>query len=980
MFAKSTFARGIPRTIVYLTALYFALASTCWCSPPEQTVTLTQGVGGYSGCVSTWLNEAYELNYGNDTELYVRYDQNRNLDRVTLIYFDLAGKLPAGACVKSATLRLYQYNDHSMTDPDWLKVGAYRMMRNWAEGNGGQTGATWSYSYPNHTIPWMVPGARGVNTTATGDRHHTHHTTSPYIGIPDSVTTITRGARWVEWDVTPSVQWWTGKPDENFGIVLDWWHEGPWSYDTNSGANMYSEKYANTDYRPQLVIKYVIPTAEPVVNLRLTEMIYNYWASDPGILFSADSGQLLCSGTTQDTVWAENGCVTNYTLNSSFESQVAVKLQQGIAGVNRGQFRFGIFQESNNKYISLQAVGYGQQYYELSGICQASGNGEYHDGSYYWASYWDGVYPTYPALSPACYYFAQTPENEATTYIVWKLRYDKPNGMLYAYVNDVLVTYYSKVNLSTFRLAIAHTNDCNNVPTRVWTAFLDTEPPKPNPMTWASKPAASGTTSISMTAAAATDDTPPVQYYFTEISGKPGGTSSGWIASTQYADYGLSVNTQYGYKVQAADSCTTPNVGAASSVEHAYTLINTPSKCNIDQITATSLSMSAAGSLPNIGQGLSGTQFKAGAAWLGDWKVGEITDKAINLTPNTQYSCQVRARNGDGIATGWSPIATLVRTLAAEPTVLPYNPVSCHTIQANWGANGNPTGTYYYCLETTTGKSSGWITDTNWKLTGLQSGETYNFKVKARNADGKETDFVDLGNVQTEVTIGKAKQGQINKTVTLKNKVVTAVFKDIFFIEDDMPFGNPQGVAGIGVKLFSSGGQQQLPAVGMTINLMGQLTYNDPPFDQELIIRNATMINTGAMGIIRAYGANNKSLGGSTLGNQPGVYDDVLSTPPHLATGVNSIGLLVRAWGAVSDGGMGGVDYFWVDDGSNLRDGIGSGIRVSAEPLGGNVPALTNYCSVTGIMRCMTMKSGGSMVNIRVLWPRSIADIVTYNW
>lgn len=977
MFAAYKRKGGVPPTFILAIALVLAFLSPCCGSPSEQTVTLVQGVGGYSGCTDTWLDESNEYNNGDDDDLYVRYDANYDYDRVTLIRFDLSGVLPSGACVKSATLRLYQYGDHNMNSSDWLKVGAYRLMKDWTEGTGSYTGASWSYRHANRTYPWMISAARGVDSDTDADRHHTHHVSHPYTGIADSVVTITEGARWVEWDVTPSVQYWVSNPSGNYGLVLDWWHEGPWHYDDNSGANMRSKEYADTNYRPQLVIKYVIPTAETDINLKLSDLTLNYWSTDPGITFSANDGQLLCSGTTTDSIWGMNGCATTYSVNSSFEARVKVKLQQGIVNVDQGQFCFGMYQPSNNNYIRLQAVGYSAHYYEISGICAASGNGEYHDGSAYWASYWDAVYPTYPPSSPAVRFFAETPEDEANAYLTWKLRYDKTNGMFYVFVNDVLVTYYSKVNFSNWLLAIAHDNNRSGVPTTVWTDFIDTTPPTPNPMTWASPPTAAGTTSISMTATTATDEHPPVSYYFTETSGNPGGSSYGWTTSTTYTDYGLSVNTQYGYKVKARDGCSTPNVGSDSTIAYAYTLINTPTGCTAGNATATTIDLAATGSLPNITQGLSGTLFATtGGEWTGSWRTGLTTDTATGLTPNTSYTFHVKARNGDGIATGWSSGTATLRTLAAQPVALAYGPVSCQGIQANWGANGNPPGTEYLCVETMTGKSSGWITDTCWVLTGLEPNRLYRFQVMARNADGVKTAYTNLGSVRTLMTIGQAKQLGIGAQVTLDNKVVTAVFKNIAFIEDLPAFGRAEGVAGIGVRM--SGPAVELRE-GMVIRVDGQLDLNDPPFEQELIIRANNVQPIVQLGMVPPYGANNKWLGGGEFGSQPRVCDDASVLPPRWACGLSSIGMLVRAWGRVNDGGLGGVNYFWIDDGSALNDGQATGVRVSLEPIGGALNPLPEFGSVTGIMRCMVVHSttGGSY-NVRVIWPRRASDIVEY--
>jgi hypothetical protein len=100
----------------------------------------------------------------------------------------------------------------------------------------------------------------------------------------------------------------------------------------------------------------------------------------------------------------------------------------------------------------------------------------------------------------------------------------------------------------------------------------DTDPPTPNPATFASAPAAVSSSQITMTATTGSDATGPVQYYFDETSGNPGGTDSGWVTNPVYNDTGLSPSTQYTYTVKMRDSVTpTPNVGTASSPASATT-------------------------------------------------------------------------------------------------------------------------------------------------------------------------------------------------------------------------------------------------------------------------------------------------------------------------------------------------------------------------------------------------------------------------
>ncbi len=99
----------------------------------------------------------------------------------------------------------------------------------------------------------------------------------------------------------------------------------------------------------------------------------------------------------------------------------------------------------------------------------------------------------------------------------------------------------------------------------------DLYPPEPDPMTWATVPTATGTTSITMAATAATDETPPVMYYFECTS--DGTASSNWRADTTYTATGLTPETEYTFWVRARDGVTpTPNITGWSTLASATTL------------------------------------------------------------------------------------------------------------------------------------------------------------------------------------------------------------------------------------------------------------------------------------------------------------------------------------------------------------------------------------------------------------------------
>lgn len=92
----------------------------------------------------------------------------------------------------------------------------------------------------------------------------------------------------------------------------------------------------------------------------------------------------------------------------------------------------------------------------------------------------------------------------------------------------------------------------------------DDKPPTPNPMSFASAPAAVSSTSVTMTAAAASDPS-GVEYYFQETTGNPGGTSSVWQSSPTYTDNGLMPGVLYTYTVKARDASSNQNATASSA-------------------------------------------------------------------------------------------------------------------------------------------------------------------------------------------------------------------------------------------------------------------------------------------------------------------------------------------------------------------------------------------------------------------------------
>jgi len=130
-----------------------------------------------------------------------------------------------------------------------------------------------------------------------------------------------------------------------------------------------------------------------------------------------------------------------------------------------------------------------------------------------------------------------------------------------------------------------------------------------------------------------------------------------------------------------------------------------------------------------------------------DWQVSDTyTDSG--LSPNTQYTYKVRAKDAANNISDYSSTSSKY-TLAAVPGTPSLTTDSSTQISASWSANSNPSGTQYYIENTTASTNSGWITDTSWESSGLTCNTSYNFRVKARNGDGTETDYSATASVAT---------------------------------------------------------------------------------------------------------------------------------------------------------------------------------------------------------------------------------------
>jgi uncharacterized protein YegP (UPF0339 family) len=268
-------------------------------------------------------------------------------------------------------------------------------------------------------------------------------------------------------------------------------------------------------------------------------------------------------------------------------------------------------------------------------------------------------------------------------------------------------------------------------------------------MTWATPPHQNGTYSISMVATKATDLTPPVNYFFDfidSLTGGSGGTNSGWQSEPFYNDSELKPNHQYGYRVKAKNGLN--NQTAYSPTEYAYTAIKAPIGITFGIVTSNSIQVQSTNTPSGLDRGDSGLRIENRTNGTNSgWKRKNTFWTSKSLSPNKRYNFRAKARNGDGIEADYSPSASKY-TLANPPGVAPFSNITNHSIRVNWTANGNPSGTQYFCQNVTNGDNSGWITNTYWEPA-LGHGKSYSFRVRAKNKEDIQTGWTYLGKQST---------------------------------------------------------------------------------------------------------------------------------------------------------------------------------------------------------------------------------------
>ncbi len=174
--------------------------------------------------------------------------------------------------------------------------------------------------------------------------------------------------------------------------------------------------------------------------------------------------------------------------------------------------------------------------------------------------------------------------------------------------------------------------------------------------------------------------------------------------------------------------------------------------------------------------------------------------------------------------------------------------------------------------------------------------------------------------------IAEAKGATDGTLVACESVVVTAVFGSTFYVE------NPDRTSGIQVRTTGA-----VPAGGDKVTVSG-VVQTDTVTGERYI--DATSVDALGTDTVLPVLLTNKNLGGGPEGLQEGIDG---------ASGLNNVGLLIRATGKVETPG-GGI--FYLNDGSD----------VTVKVTGGTLYAQNSYVAVTGIMSCD--KIGGTLSRV----------------
>lgn len=216
---------------------------------PAATVTLQQGLNGYTQAADAWLDESLkQRNYGGDPSLRVQY--NSGMSDCIVIRFALPSL--AYQSLAEAALGLYYWTADSMQSDNALGITPYRICSgmDWFENvfNGvNGYGVNWKYRDHAQTLAWTAQYGAWYDKIDDGNPQQKIKRSGG--SVPDAIEPL----NWVVWDVRHSVAHWHGG-QENNGFVL---YESSFEGGGTIAAGMFrAREHHIPELRPYLRLTY----------------------------------------------------------------------------------------------------------------------------------------------------------------------------------------------------------------------------------------------------------------------------------------------------------------------------------------------------------------------------------------------------------------------------------------------------------------------------------------------------------------------------------------------------------------------------------------------------------------------------------------------------------------------------------------------------------------------------------------------------
>ena len=223
--------------------------------------------------------------------------------------------------------------------------------------------------------------------------------------------------------------------------------------------------------------------------------------------------------------------------------------------------------------------------------------------------------------------------------------------------------------------------------------------------------------------------------------------------------------------------------------------------------------------------------------------------------------------------------------------------------------------------------------------------------------------LVAIGSAALCTTIGEAKLAAVGTSVTVTGCVTSVEAGECYIEAADR-------AAGIWVQGSTSG-----IGIGQMVTVTGAKSM----IDGEAVLTNSSIWPNIAQAEIAPFSLNNRWIGGSAIGTDPGILDYKPAWGTHSASwlrayGPNNTGLLVRTWGTVSStysSPTTNSNWFYIDDGTKAFADLGdTGVLVFSDAS----VKQGDFVAVTGISS-VTPANDGPVRRIRVIRTRGADDV-----